>query len=405
MASEILSRRSRHVFNALLEEESIARGIEANGNKVLHLNAGDPTAFFPTPKYTIEAYKRALDMGKTAYAAPEGLIELREAIAARYKRKYRVSASYDDVLVTQGVSEALDFINQAVINPGDYAVLFKPYYPLYPIFLYNSEGLPVFERYYESEGWNINPEMLERALRKAKKKPKYMLITNPNNPTGTVLNRKVLEDIVGLANEHDMLIISDEIYDEIIFGKAKFTSIAQIAKGVPYAVLNGMSKAYDATGLRLGYVLMPENDKKSKAVKQKLAQYAQARLSANTPAQYAFASALNRARGHEAELAKMVKEIEARALLITKLLNETEYFDAVEPNGAFYVFPKVNMHLLSIKNDKEFVTKLLEEEHVMLSRGSGFGEEGHVRFIALPQKDILIQAINKIIRFCGRHRK
>ncbi|MEM3482892.1 MAG: aminotransferase class I/II-fold pyridoxal phosphate-dependent enzyme [Candidatus Micrarchaeaceae archaeon] len=400
-----LSIRSRHVYNALLEDEAIASAIEARGKKVIYLNAGDPTAFFPTPMHIIKEYKAALNAGKTAYAAPEGAKELREAIAMRYNNEYGISANYDDVLVTQGVSEALDFLNESVINPGDSGVLFKPYYPLYPIFLLNSEGKPIYEHYYENKDWNIDPDMLDKTIRKSGKKPKYVLITNPNNPTGTILKRGVLEDIAKLANEYSMLLVSDEIYDEIIFNNKKFTSVAQIAKGMPYVILNGMSKAYDATGFRLGYMLIPEQDNRSVELKGKLADYARARLSANTPAQYAFAASLKQEHKHKEELRKMVSAIEERAKFITKRINESEYMHAVEPSAAFYVFPKLNMELLNLKDDKEFVNKLLIEKQVMLSRGSGFGEPGYVRIIALPQKDILSRALDKIEEFCKEHRK
>ncbi|MEM3781552.1 MAG: aminotransferase class I/II-fold pyridoxal phosphate-dependent enzyme [Candidatus Micrarchaeaceae archaeon] len=402
---EFLSNRSKHVLNSLLEEEAVAAKLEASGKKVIYLNAGDLTAFFPTPRHIINGYKAALSAGKTAYAAPEGVKELREAIAHRYNSKYGISAGYEDVLITQGVSEALDFLNESIINPGDAAVLFKPYYPLYPIFLLNSEGKPIYERYYESMDWNIDPDTLDKAIRRSGKKPKYVLITNPNNPTGTILKRGVLEDVVKLANEHSMLLVSDEIYDEIIFGSGSFTSVAQVARGVPYAILNGMSKTYDATGFRIGYLLIPEHDRRSEELKAKLADYARARLSANTPAQYAFAAALKQERTHKAELRKLVKSIEERARLITKRVNESKYMRTVEPRAAFYVFPKLNMELLDLKDDREFVAALLKEKQVMLSRGSGFGEPGHIRIIALPQKDILNSALDKIEKFCKEHEK
>ncbi|MGC9037755.1 MAG: pyridoxal phosphate-dependent aminotransferase [Candidatus Micrarchaeia archaeon] len=400
----ITSRKSRYVYNPLLEEDKLAAELEKQGKHVIKLNAGDPTAYFKTPGYIIRAFVEALKEGKTAYANAAGVKELREAIAERYWRMYRLSISPESIVVTQGVSEAIDFINAILLNPGDAAILFRPYYPLYPLYLLENGGKPIFENYYESLSWNIDTEKLEKTIKKnARKRPKYMLITNPNNPTGTVLDRKVLEEIVELANNYGIMLISDEIYDEIVFSNAKFTSVSEIAKGVPYAIFNGASKAYDATGFRLGYVLVPEHDEKSEQLLAKLVDYAQARLSASTPAQYAFAKALVNSKEHEKQVRSMVKEIEERVRLATKLVNKSAYMHTIEPQAAFYLFPKVNLKQLGFKNDKEFTESLLKEEYVQLSRGSGFGAEGYVRIVGLAQKDILSLAINKIIEFCERH--
>ncbi len=402
----IISRKSRYVYNPLLEEDKLAAELEKQGKHVIKLNAGDPAAYFKTPSYIINAFVEALKEGRTAYANAAGVKELREAIAERYWRMYRSSISPESIVVTQGVSEAIDFINAIMLNPGDAAILFRPYYPLYPLYLLENGGKPIFENYYESLSWNIDTEKLEKTIKKnARKKPKYMLITNPNNPTGTVLDRKVLEEIVELANNYGIMLISDEIYDEIVFSNAKFTSISEIAKGMPYAILNGASKAYDATGFRLGYVLLPEHDAKSEQLLAKLVDYAQARLSASTPAQYAFAKALVNSKEHEKQVRSMVKEIEERVGLATKLINKSKHMHVVEPQAAFYLFPKVNLKQLGFKNDKEFTESLLKEEQVQLSRGSGFGAEGYVRIVGLAQKDILSLAINKIIEFCERHAK
>ncbi|MGC8629139.1 MAG: pyridoxal phosphate-dependent aminotransferase [Candidatus Micrarchaeia archaeon] len=402
----ILSAKSKYVYNPISEEDQLAEKLKKKGKEIISLSAGDPAKYFETPKYFIDAYIRALKEGKTSYALGAGVKELRQAIANRYRRLYKLNADPEDVIVTQGVSEAIDFLNAIMINAPEKAILFRPYYPLYPLYLRENGGVPLFEEYYEHLGWNIDPEKLEKTIKKeARKRPKYMLITNPNNPTGTVFDRKVLEEIVDLANNYDILLVSDEIYDEIVFNNAKFTSIAKLAKGMPYIIMNGASKAFDATGFRLGYVIIPEHDSKSKAIRQAFVNYAQARLSANVPAQYAFAEALENEKEHEKNVKRMVKEIEKRANFATQLLNETPNMHAVEPNSAFYVFPKLNKDLLSIKDDKEFVIRLLNEEGIQVTRGSAFGSPDHIRVVALAPKDILSKAINKINEFCERHKR
>ncbi len=410
MYESLLSKRSIFAHNSILEEEKVADSIIKKGGKVIEINRGDPAAYFPTPKYTIDAYVKALRTGRTNYSRDSGVIPLVEAITKRYKKKYNVKASIDDVIVTAGVSEALLFINMATINPGDNAIIFKPFYNQYLTQLRLSGGIPEYENYDEKNNWDLNPESIKKTLTRLKssgklKRTKYMLITNPNNPTGTVLSRKVLKEIVDLSNEYGVFLISDEIYDEIYYNKASFTSLSQLAKGIPHMVLNGASKDFDATGFRVGYMLLPENDKTSLELKLKFAEMASVRLCVNTPAQYAFAEAISNGKMHEKEIKHMVSEIEKRVNAAVDVLKENEKMAVVRPNGAFYILPKVDFKSLRIKDDHEFVDKFLKEEHVMLSRGSGFGAESHVRVVALPPKDILEYAMDKLNRFCKKYSK
>ncbi|MGC8652196.1 MAG: pyridoxal phosphate-dependent aminotransferase [Candidatus Micrarchaeia archaeon] len=368
------------------------------------MNRGDPPVYFPTPKYIIDAYVGALRESKTSYSRAEGEPVLVEAVQKRYKQLYGIDVGYESIIVTQGVSEALSFVNSAFVNMGDMAVVFKPYYPLYVPILRRNGGIPLFGSYDESKGWGIDVDRLERALRamprSSAKRIKYLLITNPNNPTGTVLDRRALERVVDLANEHSLLIISDEIYDEIVYNGARFTSVGELAKGIPHMILNGASKDFDATGFRIGFMLIPEDDRVSMAVKAKMADYAKARLSVNTPAQYAVAAAMNNTAAHRSAIHEMVRGIAERANHAAKLVAENPLLSVVRPNGAFYIFPKVDLKAMGFRSDAEFVDKLLKATYVQLTRGSGFGAPSHIRIVALPPKDILDYAINKINDFC-----
>ncbi len=405
----ILSKRSKYAYNAIEEEDTLSNQIQKKGAEVIRLNKGDPPQYIKTPKYIIDAYIKALKEYKTTYSDSTGLKELKEAVSNRYKRNYKVNFTSNDVIVTQGVSEALSFINSSLINNGDNAMLFKPYYPQYMPLLQMYGGKPIIRSYEHKLNWGINPESMRKALKSMPKnklkKIKYMLITNPNNPTGTVLSRKILEDITDIANEFNLFLISDEIYDEIIYNGAKFTSISQIAKGMPHMVLNGASKVYDATGFRIGFMIIPENDKFSNMIKSKLRNYALVRLSVNTPAQYAIAEAINNKVEHDKAIKEMVKEISDRVNYSFNMLKENEYLDTIKPNGSFYIFPKINMEKLKFKNDKEFVEKLLKEKGVQVTRGSGFGEPGYFRIVSLPPKTILKSAISKINDFCIENKK
>ena len=406
MPASILSDASRYVFSAIREEDDFAEDLRRHGKKVVKLSSGDPALYYPTPKYIIDAYTEALRSGRTTYSRSQGVIELVDAVVERYRKRYSLALSEEDVIVTSGVAEALTFINSALIDPGDRALILRPYYTQYPVAIQMFGGRFLAGDYDEEDDWNIELDSLAKLLKKGnagRKGIKYLLITNPNNPTGTVLPRKALEEVVGLANEHRILLISDEIYDEIVFGGARFTSVCELAGGLPYLVLNGASKAFDATGFRIGYVLAPEGDRTSNEVKRKIADYCRVRLSANTPAQYAIASAMANGAEHERTVRELVNAIERVVGSAMKLLGENECVRAVKPNGAFYIFPKIRMDRLRFKDDREFVHALLKEELVQTTRGSGFGAPDHFRMVALAPKGIMDDSIGRINGFCDRH--
>jgi aspartate/methionine/tyrosine aminotransferase len=407
---DILSKRSRFAINVLHEEAEQASLLEKRGHTVIKLSQGDPPLFFPTPNYTINAFIKALRERKTGYSNYSGTPVLREAVAKRYRDFYKMDVDKDKIIVTNGVSEALHFLNSSLIDPGNRAIIFKPYYTVYMPYLKMSGGLPILERYDEANNWNVDVAHVENSLKKEKrggklKHVKYMLITNPNNPTGTVLKRSVLKEIIDIANDYSVFLVSDEIYDEIVYIDAKFTSVGELAKGIPHMILNGASKNFDATGFRIGFAVIPEEDQVSLQVRKSFNNFASVGISANTPAEYAIAESIRNMAQHKIEVRKMVKQIEKRVNFAVKLFNENKYLSTVRPNGAFYVFPKIDMHMLNIRNDKEFTSKLLKEEFVQVVRGSGFGAENHFRIIGLPKEDVLGTAIGRINNFCKKHAK
>lgn len=401
-----LSDRSRFAGNSIEEDNRLADELERKGMRVIRLSRGDPTVYFPTPRYIIDAYVAALRDGKTTYASSGGEQALKDAVTERYRRLYNLSAGSDDIAITAGISEALLFINSALINKGDTAVLFRPSYPIYMPTLRLHGGRAMLARYDELNGWNVELDALRKSLRGVKAgRVKYMLITNPNNPTGTVLKRSVLEEVVSIANEHGIMLISDEIYDEIVFNNAQFTSVCEVARGMPHVILNGASKVFDSTGFRIGFVIVPEDDRRSQELRERLYNYGIMRLSVNTPAQYAVAAAMSNIAEHRKAVTYMVREIEKRVNYATKMLKENRYVNVVEPNGAFYVFPRVDLRSMGFRDDKSFVDELLKKEGVQVTRGSGFLEPSHFRIVALPPIDLLEYAIDRINGFCRAHSK
>ena len=396
-----LSGRSRFAGNVIEEEDTFAAELSHSGRKMIKLNRGDPVAYFPTPKYIIDAYVRALKLGRTGYSFHAGIPELREAISHRHKRLYGLDADMEDVIVTQGVSEAIMFLNSMLIGRGDSAVLFRPYYPLYFSGLHMYDGKPIFADYHD-DGMGIDTDLLRRRI--GKKRVKYMIFSNPCNPTGSVMGSKELKEIVNVANDHGIFIISDEIYDEITYNGAKFTSISEVSEGVPKAIFGGASKCFDATGFRIGYALVPEGDALSSSIKEKLADYAKMRLSSGTPAQYAFAEAINDVAGHKEALKAMVEEIADRTNFAYDLLKDSDHLRLrLRPKGAFYLLPEIDAGKTDFKDNRDRVRTLMAEEGVQITRGEGFGSPGKIRIVSLPTKGILELAIRKIDKFLDRH--
>ncbi len=403
---QLLSRRSRYVKNIILETENRAQELISQGRKVVKLNRGDPPHYFPTPKYIIDAYIDALKEGKTFYSKAAGEKELKDAVIGRYGRMYGAQLNEEDVIITAGVSEALLFINNMLLDPGDKAVLFRPYYAQYIPRVEVEGGRVVVGRYEMESGWKLDLDGLERKLKKTgsnKGRIKYMMITNPHNPTGNVLRRKELSRLADIANENGIVLVSDEIYDEIVYNGAKFTSMAEVAKGIPHIILNGVSKNYLSTGFRVGFMVVPGEDKASAVLKKKLADYALLRLCINTPAQFAAAEAMNNTKEHGKSVKYIVKEISKRVNYAVMMLRENEHISVVAPNGSFYLLPKLDFSRLDFKSDKEFVETALDDYGVQLTRGSGFGEPSHFRIVALPPVETLDYAIRQINRMCEEH--
>lgn len=401
-----LSRFSAYAGNPIEEEDKLAHELILQGKKILSLNRGDPAVYFPTPRYIVDAYLNALESGKTGYSYHAGILELRQAIVNRHKRLYNLDSSPDDVIVTQGVSEGIMFFNSVFINHSDSAVIFRPYYSLYLPALEVNGGKPIFVDTKQEDEFRINPDELRKTLEEHKGKSiKYMIFANPSNPTGAVLKRKELKEIAEIAKDNGIFIISDEIYDEVVFSGVEFTSLSQVAEGIPYAIMAGASKGFDSTGFRIGYTIIPGKDMESVQVREKFADFAKMRLSSNTPAQYAFADAMGKTEIHNDAIKNMVSKIESRVNFAHKAINDSDFMTAAKPRGAFYILAKVAMKKIDLKSDSEITRKLLIEEGVQITRGSGFGAPDHIRLVALAPEDELDTAIRKIDKFFVEHSK
>ena len=394
------STRAEGVEYAIRDVISKAEEVRRRGKKILPLNIGDPVKYgFDTPQHIKDAMKKAIDTGANYYSASEGLKELREAVAAKEKKVNRAQIESGNVVITQGISEAIMFLIAALVNAGDEVLMPGPCYSPYITYAKFFEGKPITYRTIEENNWAPDLSDLET---KVTERTRLIVVINPNNPTGSLYSEKELSKILEIAATHNIPIAADEIYDRIIF-ESKFTSLASIAKEVPIFCLNGFSKAYLMTGWRLGYIYIQDPNGRLKHVWDAIEKMSRVRLCASTPAQFGGLAALTGPQGH---IAQMVSTLQRRRDFAWKRLTEIPGLTATNPRGAFYLFPKVQLQGTRWKDDKEFVTELLEETGVLVVHGSGFDPvygSGHFRSVFLPEESMMSEAFDAIEGFMKRH--
>ena len=386
-----VSKKVAGVEYAIRDIVVAARKLEQQGKSVDYLNIGDPVQFgFQPPDNVKEALIKAVKENQNFYSASEGLPELREEIAIKEQKK-GLDVSADDILVTNGVSEALDMVISSIVEEGDEVLLPGPYYPPYASYVRLHGGIPIeFAVDFE----NSTPD-IDDIRSKITSKTVAICLISPNNPTGAVFNENSLKQLVDVANENNLYIICDEIYDQIVFDE-KFTGIGKVAKGSPVILLNGFSKVHLMSGWRIGYIGF-NNTSQLDSIKENLPKLARVRISTNLPVQHA---ALESLRGPQDYVSEFVSEIKKRRDLVIKRLNSIPGLSCPNPKGSFYAFPKIENNRFS--SDQEFVLKLLEEKGVLTVHGSGFGTQygsGHFRIVYLPSLEILDSAMNKIEDF------
>ncbi len=396
-----VTERVRTIEYAIRDVIIYAKQLVKTGKKIFYLNIGDPVAFdFDTPPHIKQALMKAVEEGANAYSPSEGLPELRQAISEKEKRINGVDISADDIIVTSGISEGIQMVMAALIDAGDEILLPGPTYPPYISYAKFFGGKPITYETVEENGWQPNIDDLRR---KISEKTRGIVIINPNNPCGALYEEKIVKQILDLAGEHDIPVLSDEIYDQITYEK-KFVSTAHLAKDVPVIGLNGFSKAYLMTGWRLGYLYFHDQENRLQELKQCIEKEARIRLCANTPVQKAGVVALNGPQDHIEEIVEKLKQ---RRDYSWKRLNEIEGISCSKPEAAFYVFPRIHAVGSKWKTDMEFALGLLKETGVLFVHGSGFDPvygAGHVRGVFLPPIETLEHAFNEVERFMEKNK-
>ena len=387
-----VSDRTNGVEYAIRDIILHARTYESAGGQVIYMNIGDPVKYdFKTPEHIKSAFINAVKDNKNYYAESEGLPELKKAVTEKESEK-GLSVTEEDVLVTNGVSEGLDMVLASIVDPNSEVLMSGPYYPPYASYVKFYGGKPVEFRINEDG----RPD-LEDLRSKITPRTRAISIISPNNPTGEVFDRKSLQHLIDVATEHNLYIITDEIYDKIVFDD-QFTGIGKVAKDAPVILLNGFSKAYLMTGWRCGHVCFTTNSRGLDGLRKNVPKLARVRISANLPVQVAAVEAL---RGPQTHTVELVEKLKKRRDYIVKRLSAIEGISCRMPHGAFYVFPKVYLNRCW-EDDQQFVLDLLNKTGVLTVHGSGFGKafgSSHFRIVYLPKEEVLEQAMDKLDRF------
>jgi alanine-synthesizing transaminase len=396
LANIKVTNRGKNIEYAIRDVICHTEQLIKDGKKIFYLNIGDPAAFdFTVPAHVKEALCKAVETDCNHYSPSEGLLELRQAVARKEKRVNKVDITPNDVLITEGISEGIEMILAALVEKGDEILFPGPTYPPYISYTKFFDGTPVAYETVEEEGWQPNVDDLRK---KISKKTRALVITNPNNPTGALYGKKMVKEMLDVAAENDLLVLSDEIYDQITYSQ-EFFSTAHLAKDVPVVGFNGFSKAYQMTGWRLGYMYFKGNLGELDQLRTAVEKQCRIRLCANTPVQKAGAAALDGPQDH---IKDVVEKLRQRRDFAWKRLNEIKGISCTKPEGAFYIFPKIHEVGTKWKTDMQFVVELLRETGVLIVNGSGFDPvygAGHARVVFLPPIEILEEAFNEIERF------
>lgn len=393
-----LSKKAGNISPSItLSITAKANELKAQGVDVVSFGAGEPD--FNTPQNIINAAIKAMQDGKTKYTPAGGILELKKTICKKFKEDNGLDYTTDQITISTGAKQCLANVFMAILNPGDEILIPIPYWVSYPELVKLADGVPVFVETLKENNYKYTIEDLEKAV---SDKTKAVLINSPNNPTGTIYNREELIEIAEFAKKHDLLIISDEIYEKLIYDGEKHISIASLSEDAfeRTVVINGVSKTYAMTGWRLGYMAA------SKEI-TKLMTSIQSHMTSNvnTIAQYAAIEALN---GPIEDLNTMVKEFERRRNFMVDRLSKIDGVSIIKPSGAFYIMVNISSYFNTtfkgeeIKNSLDFSRLLLDEEKVAVIPGAGFGLDEYIRLSYATSMDIIETGIDRIAMFINK---
>ncbi|WP_328955366.1 pyridoxal phosphate-dependent aminotransferase [Kitasatospora purpeofusca] len=380
----------------VLEE---AMRLEEQGHRILKLNTGNPALFgFDAPPEILQDILRNLSSAH-GYGDSKGLLSARRAVVMQYEERGLHGLTVEDVFLGNGVSELIQLAMTALLDDGDEVLVPAPDYPLWTASVSLAGGTAVHYRCDEQSDWY--PDLADVEA-KVTDRTRAMVVINPNNPTGAVYPREVLEGLVEIARRHQLVIYADEIYDKILYDDAEHVPLATLAPDLFCVTFNGMSKSYRVAGFRSGWMVLSGDRTRARSYVEGLTVLASMRLCANMPAQHAVAAALGGRQSIKDLVLPGGRLLESRDAAY-RLLNEIPGVSCVKPRGALYAFPRLDPKVFKIKDDARMVLDLLRAERILLVQGSGFNwpEPDHFRLVTLPRAEEITDAVTRIGAFLG----
>jgi alanine-synthesizing transaminase len=380
-----------------------AKKMEEEGHRIIKLNIGNPAAFgFEAPEEIVQDVIR--NMGKASgYTDSKGLFEPRKSIMHYTQEKNIPNVDVDDVIIGNGVSELIVMAMQALLDNDDEVLIPMPDYPLWTAAVTLAGGKPRHYLCDEAASWYPDLKDIES---KITSKTKAIVVINPNNPTGALYPKDILEGIIQIARKHKLVVFADEIYDKVVYDKKKHISIASLANDILFVTFNGLSKNYRACGYRAGWLVVSGNKKECTDYIEGLNMLASMRLCANVPGQLAIQTALGGYQSIDDLVAPTGRLYKQRELAYDMLVS-IPGVTCVKPEAAMYLFPKLDPKMYPIKDDQEFILKLLIDKKVLLVQGTGFNwkDPDHIRIVFLPNEDDLKESIKRIANYLENFKK
>lgn len=394
MEFQLASRVGALTPSSTLAITAKAKELKAQGKDVIGLGAGEPD--FNTPQHIIDAAVKSMNEGFTKYTPSGGLPELKKVIAEKLNSDQGLEYKPNEIIVTNGAKHGLYTLFQVLLNESDEVIIPIPYWVSYPEQVKLAGGVPVYVEGLEGKNFKITPEQLKA---KITSKTRAVIINSPSNPTGMVYSREELKELGDVCLEKGILIISDEIYEKLIYGDTQHVSIAELSEALKQQtiIINGVSKSHSMTGWRIGYAAG-----NSKIIKAMTDLASHSTSNPTTPAQYASIAAYS---GSQEAVATMRTAFEERLEIIHGKLNDIPGIKCIKPQGAFYLFPNAieAAKMCGCKDVDEFAEVLLTEANVAVVPGSGFGAPDYMRLSYATSLEQLEEAIKRIHSFVKSH--
>jgi alanine-synthesizing transaminase len=377
--------------------------LESQGYKIISLNIGNPASFgFDAPDEIVHDIILNIRNAQ-GYADSRGLFAARKAVMHHTQNIGMAGVAINDIFIGNGVSELIMLAMQALLNEGDEVLVPSPDYPLWTTSVAFCGGKPV--HYHCNEAQNWNPDLADIEA-KITPRTRAVVVINPNNPTGAVYEKSVLEGIARIAEKHQLILFSDEIYDRILYDGAVHYPIAKMVQETLCITMGGLSKNYRAAGFRGGWLILSGAKHRAKSYIEGLMLLASMRISANVPTQFAIQTALG---GYQSinDLVLPTGRLHRQMMLAWERMTAIRGISCVKPQGALYIFPKIDLSQFHLADDNQFVYDLLVEQKVLVVAGNGFNyaEPDHFRIVCLPTVDELTVALDRIEAFLESRRR